>query len=112
MAGAIEPGFDADAYIALFAQPQIFEDEPFAEKWPFASQIKKETGAWGYSIEADPAGRLFSSGRPILLFTFYKGNGDARQILGTRDGMVLTSKSGHPYHVVSKCESRVAPTAC
>ena len=67
-------------------------------------------GAWGYTIEMDPAGRRYSSGRQILVFTFYKGNGATREVLATHDGMCLTSKAGNPYHVVSKHQSRVKPT--
>jgi hypothetical protein len=85
-----------------FSTPQTFEDEPFSDKWPFASAIKKELGAWGYTVEVDPEKKNFSSGRAILMFTFYKGNGPTREILSKRDGMVLTSKAGNPYHVVSK----------
>ena len=98
-------------YELLFTTPQTFEDEPFADKWPLASQVKKELGAWGYTIEMDPAGRRYSSGgRQILVFTFYKGNGATREVLATHDGMCLTSKAGNPYHVVSKHQSRVKPT--
>ena len=97
-------------YELLFTTPQTFEDEPFADKWPFASQVKKELGAWGYTIEMDPAGRRYSSGRQILVFTFYKGNGASREVLAAHDGMCLTSKAGNPYHVVSKHPSRVKPT--
>ena len=102
-------GPSIEAYELLFATPQTFEDEPFSEKWPFASEVKKNLGAWGYIIEADPDGRRYSSGRQVLVFTFYKGNGAARQVLATHDGMCLTSKAGNPYHVVSKLP-RVKPT--
>ena len=95
----------------MFKVPQTFEDEPFSDKWPFASEVKKTLGAWGYIIEADPAGRRYSSGRQVLVFTFYKGNGSARQVLATHDGMCLTSKKGNPYHVVSKTSRRDAGTS-
>ena len=98
------------AFDEMFKVPQTFEDEPFSEKWPFASEVKKTLGAWGYIIEADPAGRRYSSGRQVLVFTFYSGNGAARKILATHDGMCLQSKAGNPYHVVSKTSRRVAGT--
>ena len=101
-------GPSIEAYELLFATPQTFEDEPFSEKWPFASEVKKTLGAWGYTIEADPAGRRYSSGRQVLVFTFYSGNGAARKVLATHDGMCLQSKAGNPYHVVSKTSRRVA----
>jgi len=91
-----------DIYESIFTTPQTFEDEPFSEKWPFASEIKKNLGAWGYIIETDPSARRYSSGRTVLRFTFYKGNGAAREVLAIHDGMCLTSKAGNPYHVVSK----------
>jgi hypothetical protein len=96
------------AFEEMFKVPQTFEDEPFSEKWPFASEVKKTLGAWGYTIEADPAGRRYSSGRQVLVFTFYSGNGAARKVLATHDGMCLQSKAGNPYHVVSKTSRRVA----
>jgi hypothetical protein len=94
-----------------FDTPQTFEDEPFSVKFPFASAVKRDLGAWGYTVVTCPAGRKFSSGRPILIFEFYRGNGSAREVLATHDGMVLTSKAGQPYHVVSRLPSRVRPIA-
>jgi hypothetical protein len=105
------PASSLDIYESIFATPQTFEDEPFSEKWPFASEVKKNLGAWGYTIETEPSGRRYSSGRAVLTFTFYKGNGAARQVLATHDGMCLTSKAGNPYHVVSKTSRRVAGTS-
>jgi hypothetical protein len=99
------------AFEEMFKVPQTFEDEPFSEKWPFASEVKKNLGAWGYTIEADPDGRRYSSGRLVLVFKFYSGNGAARKILATHDGMCLTSKKGNPYHVVSRTSRRVAGTS-
>jgi len=78
-------------------EKSVDSNKPFQECWKFPSDIKRSIGAHHFTID-EQTNLHFMSGRAKLLFKFYDEN---NVCLSECDAMILTSKLGKQYYVVS-----------